>query len=107
MSVPELTHADLQSILVATVDIARAAGNLILEGSRAIQSADINEKKNSVDLVTEYDLKVEEVVKNELQTKFPAFKLLVSCVLHRLDPSNILHVAASGRNHTPLNCLPH
>lgn len=74
----ELSENDLQQILSFTVTLARKAGALILEGSEAIQSApakDINEKKNSVDLVTEYDVRVEELVKKELGEKYPEFKL--------------------------------
>ncbi|KAJ7459082.1 hypothetical protein B0H11DRAFT_2060343 [Mycena galericulata] len=80
MSVPELTTQDLESILEFTVTLARTAGDLILEGSEAIQSViaskDVNEKKNSVDLVTEYDVRVEELVKKELATKYPSFKFI-------------------------------
>jgi myo-inositol-1(or 4)-monophosphatase len=80
MSVTELSASDLQQILAFTTTLARKAGDLILEGSQAIQLApakDINEKKNSVDLVTEYDVKVEELVKKEISQRYPAFKLLV------------------------------
>ncbi|RDB29226.1 Protein qutG [Hypsizygus marmoreus] len=79
MSVPELTPSDLQSILKFTVDLARTSGRLILEGSEAIQAAsesDVNEKKNSVDLVTEYDVRVEELVKKEIKAQYPAFKFI-------------------------------
>ncbi|TFK42065.1 hypothetical protein BDQ12DRAFT_677597 [Crucibulum laeve] len=80
MSIPELTHSDLQQILKFTTDLARKAGELILEGSEAIQSAsaekDVGEKKNSVDLVTEYDVRVEELVKKEIGTKYPEFKFI-------------------------------
>ncbi|KAJ7109874.1 hypothetical protein C8R44DRAFT_833473 [Mycena epipterygia] len=80
MSVPELSTQDLQSILEFTVALARTAGDLILEGSEAIQSVtaskDVNEKKNSVDLVTEYDVRVEELVKNKLADKYPTFKFI-------------------------------
>lgn len=77
MSTPELTPADLQSILEFTVSLARKAGELILEGSEAIQQAgsNVDEKKNSVDLVTEYDVRVEELVKKELSSKYPNFQL--------------------------------
>lgn len=77
MSTPELTPADLQSILEFTVSLARKAGELILEGSEAIQQAgsNVDEKKNSVDLVTEYDVRVEELVKKELSSKYPDFQL--------------------------------
>jgi myo-inositol-1(or 4)-monophosphatase len=79
MSSVELTAEDLQSILTFTVSLARKAGELIRQGSLAIQKAgsDVNEKKNSVDLVTEYDLAVEELVKKEIGEKYPAFKLYV------------------------------
>lgn len=78
MSTPELSPQDLQEILQFTTVLARKAGGVILEGSQAIQSApakDINVKKNSVDLVTEFDVKVEELVKKELEEKYPAFDL--------------------------------
>jgi len=79
MSSQELSPTDLQDILKFTTTLARKAGDLILEGSKAIQSApakDINEKKNSVDLVTEYDVKVEDLVKKELSEKYPGFDFI-------------------------------
>lgn len=77
MSTSKLTPADLKAILSFTVNLARKAGSLILEGSVAIQSpsSNVNEKKNSVDLVTEYDVRVEELVKKELKTQYPTFQL--------------------------------
>ncbi|KAG2070896.1 myo inositol monophosphatase [Suillus decipiens] len=72
-----LKPVDLRSILTFTVKLARTAGTLILEGSQAIQStSDVNEKKNSVDLVTEYDVAVEELVKNEIAKAYPSFKFI-------------------------------
>ncbi|KDR85501.1 hypothetical protein GALMADRAFT_132193 [Galerina marginata CBS 339.88] len=80
MSTTDLTDADLQSILAYTVKLARSAGDLILEGSAAIQAASsessVGEKKNSVDLVTEYDVRVEELVKKELKSQFPSFQFI-------------------------------
>ena len=84
MSSQELSPTDLQDILKFTTTLAHKAGDLILEGSKAIQSApakDINEKKNSVDLVTEYDVKVEDLVKKELSEKYPGFDLWVIFIL--------------------------
>ena len=79
MTAVELSAADLKSILDFTTELARTAGDLILQGSQAIRSSgNVDEKKNSVDLVTEYDVKVEELVKKELGTKYPNFKLYVS-----------------------------
>ena len=76
MTVVELSAADLKSVLDFTIKLARTAGDLILQGSQAIRSSgNVDEKKNSVDLVTEYDVKVEELVKKELGTKYPNFKL--------------------------------
>jgi myo-inositol-1(or 4)-monophosphatase len=72
-----LKPVDLRSILTFTVKLARTAGTLILEGSQAIQStSDVNEKKNSVDLVTEYDVAVEELVKSEIAKAYPSFKFI-------------------------------
>ena len=79
MSTIELTTTDLQEILTFTTALARKAGDLILLGSEAIlSSGNVDEKKNSVDLVTEYDVKVEELVKGELAQKYPGFQLCVS-----------------------------
>lgn len=72
----ELSSADLQDILRFTVNLARTAGKLILEGSEVIHSVSANnvsEKINSVDLVTEYDVRVEELVKQEIKNKYPLF----------------------------------
>lgn len=78
MPAHELSSADLQAILRFTITLARTAGKVILEGSAAIQSAssnDVSEKTNSVDLVTEYDVRVEELVKKEIRDKYPEFSL--------------------------------
>ena len=78
MSSIELSDADLESILEFTSILARKAGELILEGSEAIAaSGNVDEKKNSVDLVTEYDVRVEELVKDETNKIYPGFQLCV------------------------------
>jgi myo-inositol-1(or 4)-monophosphatase len=68
---------DFTKILDFTVQLARSAGVVILAGSDAILSVvtDVGEKKNSVDLVTEWDVKVENHVRKEIATAYPAFKL--------------------------------
>ncbi|KIL00803.1 hypothetical protein PAXRUDRAFT_129061 [Paxillus rubicundulus Ve08.2h10] len=72
-----LGPAELRSVLTFTVNLARTAGTLILEGSQAIQStSDINEKKNAVDLVTQYDVAVENLVMGEIQKAYPTFKFI-------------------------------
>ncbi|KAF8240868.1 inositol monophosphatase [Tricholoma matsutake] len=79
MPAHELSSADLQAILRFTITLARTAGKVILEGSAAIQSAssnDVSEKTNSVDLVTEYDVRVEELVKKEIRDKYPEFSFI-------------------------------
>ncbi|PPQ73459.1 hypothetical protein CVT24_007550 [Panaeolus cyanescens] len=76
----KLTENDLQSILSFSVELARTSGALILEGSAAIQStssqSDISEKNNSVDLVTEYDVRVEDLVKKSIKEKYPLFNFI-------------------------------
>jgi myo-inositol-1(or 4)-monophosphatase len=54
---------------------------LKLEGSHAIQrhgasgQGSVGEKRNAVELVTEYDVKVEELVRNEIARTYPRFHL--------------------------------
>jgi myo-inositol-1(or 4)-monophosphatase len=80
----DLSVDDLRGVLEFSVALARKAGQLILEGSRAIQAASadaVDEKKNSVDLVTEYDKSVEELVKNEVGRAYADFQLCAArCV---------------------------
>ncbi|KAH9983876.1 inositol monophosphatase [Russula vinacea] len=75
-----LSPTELQEILGFTTDLARKAGALILEGSYAIQRApgpgSVGEKKNAVDLVTEYDVRVEELVRNEIARAYPHFHFI-------------------------------
>ena len=99
MSSTKLSDADLESILEFTSALARKAGELILEGSEAIAtSGNVDEKKNSVDLVTEYDVRVEELVKEEIKRAYPGFQL---CVRDFGMDVTIIDVAvASGRNPT-------
>ncbi|KAI0275423.1 hypothetical protein BC834DRAFT_48979 [Gloeopeniophorella convolvens] len=79
---PGLTPAELQDILTFTIGLAHRAGALILEGSHAIQRAgagDVGAKKNAIDLVTEYDVRVEELVRSEIAQAYPDFQLCVPC----------------------------
>ncbi|KAH8992927.1 inositol monophosphatase [Lactarius akahatsu] len=74
-----LSPTELQEILAFTTELARKAGALILEGSHAIQRAgagSVGEKKNAVDLVTEYDVKVEELVHREIAGAYPHFEFI-------------------------------
>lgn len=77
MSHFEFGVSELNNVLNFTKFLARTAGKLILEGSTAILSTtpDVGEKKNSVDLVTEYDVRVEELVKSEVAKAYPEFGL--------------------------------
>ena len=78
MTTPTLTENDLKEVLEFSIKLARKAGELILEGSDAIsrQPAEaVEEKKNSVDLVTQYDKAVEDLVKKETKAKYPDFGL--------------------------------
>ena len=79
-----LTASDLADILTFSTALARRGGDVILDGSQEIlSSGNVDEKKNSVDLVTEYDVKVEELVKGELSRKYPGFKLCVLPIILR------------------------
>ncbi|KAH9973334.1 inositol monophosphatase [Lactifluus volemus] len=74
-----LSPAELQEILEFTIELARKAGALMLEGSQAIQSAGaggVSEKINAVDLVTEYDVKVEDLVRGEIAREYPHFQFI-------------------------------
>lgn len=96
----ELSDANLQSILEFTSTLARKAGELILEGSEAIAaSGNVDEKKNSVDLVTEYDVRVEELVREEIKKAYPGFRLCVCIFIVDATVTDV--VPASGRNPTP------
>lgn len=73
-----LTESKLSEVLNFSIVLAREAGELILEGSKAIarSTADtVDEKKNSVDLVTQYDKAVEELVKKRTTEAYPDFGL--------------------------------
>ena len=75
-----LSDIDLKSLLDFSIHLAREAGQLILKGSDAILTASgnsVEEKKNSVDLVTEYDRQVEDLVRNRIRDKYPTFALSV------------------------------
>lgn len=99
MSSVELSDADLQSILEFTSTLARKAGDLMLEGSEAIAaSGDVNEKKNSVDLVTEYDVRVEELVMEEIKKAYPKFQLCVNVTTPCATMTDV--AVASGKNLT-------
>ncbi|KAH9924607.1 myo inositol monophosphatase [Epithele typhae] len=77
MSIPALADAELQEVLAFTVALARKAGELILEGSAVIRATGaVDEKKNAVDLVTEYDRRVEELVVAEIKARYPGFKFI-------------------------------
>ncbi|KAI0275404.1 hypothetical protein BC834DRAFT_852675 [Gloeopeniophorella convolvens] len=99
---PGLTPAELQDIVIFTIGLAHRAGALILEGSQAIQRADagdVGAKKNAIDLVTEYDVRVEELVRNEIaQTSSCAANRALWCVV--LERSRTPQ-ASDPRSRTP------
>lgn len=80
MPIKDFSAHELQSILQFTVDLVQAAGKVILEGSDAIHEGGLqfSEKKSSVDIVTEYDVRVEDMVKESIQKAYPDFALCVS-----------------------------
>ena len=78
MSTDNLTAEKLKELLDFSISLAREAGKLILEGSDAVQrsAADaVGEKKNSVDLITQYDKAVEDLVRRRTSSVYPDFGL--------------------------------
>ncbi|TDL21008.1 inositol monophosphatase [Rickenella mellea] len=76
MTTIDISSADLKQILTFCIDLAREAGKTILKGSEAILSTasdDVEEKKNSVDLVTEYDRQVEALVRDKIKQSYPDY----------------------------------
>ncbi|KIO33491.1 hypothetical protein M407DRAFT_241070 [Tulasnella calospora MUT 4182] len=73
-----LSESEQESLLEFSIQVAKEAGAVILQGSKSIRqelggSSGIDSKKNSVDLVTEWDVKVEEIVRNAVKEKYPDF----------------------------------
>lgn len=68
----------LQELLQFTITLAREAGELIRQGSKAVSTVD--EKKNAVDLVTKWDKAVEALVKEKISATYGSrFELCVPC----------------------------
>ncbi|WWC73709.1 uncharacterized protein I206_107681 [Kwoniella pini CBS 10737] len=69
---------EYQDILEFAYGLAEKATDLILKGSAArwTKKEDIEEKKNSVDLVTETDQAVEEMIKAAVAEKYPSHKFI-------------------------------
>ncbi|GJN88918.1 hypothetical protein Rhopal_001889-T1 [Rhodotorula paludigena] len=78
MSADELDFAEIHRF---TVQLARDAGQRILDGSQQRTSSDDSAavkdtKKNRVDLVTETDQAVEAFIKESIAAKYPQFKFI-------------------------------
>ena len=77
----QLSPDDISVLYKFCQDLARSAGAIIIEGSKAILEQKgkgghgVNEKKNAVDLVTEWDVRVEEYVKEKIKESYPGFLL--------------------------------
>lgn len=68
------SDAEIAEIYSFAIELARKAGRAIVEGSsrRFSSSAGFDQKKNTADLVTETDQATEELVKQEISSKFPS-----------------------------------
>lgn len=78
MTPNSLNAEKLEELLDFSISLGREAGKLILEGSDVIQrsAADaVGEKKNSVDLITQYDKAVEDLVRRRTSSAYPDFGL--------------------------------
>jgi len=75
-----LSDADLlQGLLQFTIRLAREAGDLIRQGSKAVSTVDADEKTNAVDLVTKWDKAVEMLVKEKISATYGSqFELCVA-----------------------------
>ncbi|KAF8330830.1 uncharacterized protein EI90DRAFT_3145724 [Cantharellus anzutake] len=71
-----LSDESLSRILRFSINLARQAGAIIIDGSASVRGEAINEKKNAVDLVTEWDVKVETFVRQEISRAYPTFKFI-------------------------------
>ena len=69
MSHPEPTEAQLKEYFDAALDVAKAAGSLILAAFK--QPSSRVHFKQATDLVTDTDRACEEVVLSTLKSKFP------------------------------------
>ncbi|KLO20130.1 inositol monophosphatase [Schizopora paradoxa] len=71
-----MSELDLAKLLEFSISLAKEAGELISQGSDAILSSEadeVDDKKNSVDLVTKYDKAVEELVNQRIKKAYPTF----------------------------------
>ncbi|KAG8947046.1 hypothetical protein FRC04_011226 [Tulasnella sp. 424] len=71
-----LSESEQEALLEFSIQLAKEAGAVILQGSKSIRQelgSGVDSKKNSVDLVTEWDVKVEEIVQNAVREKYPNF----------------------------------
>ncbi|KAG8976557.1 hypothetical protein FRC05_003396 [Tulasnella sp. 425] len=71
-----LSESEQEALLEFSIQLAKDAGAVILQGSKSIRQelgSGIDSKKNSVDLVTEWDVKVEEIVQDAVRAKYPNF----------------------------------
>jgi myo-inositol-1(or 4)-monophosphatase len=69
-------NAEFVPVLEFTVALAKRAGAIILEGSGHIRETSVKEKVNAVDLVTEWDVKVEQFVRDEIGKVYPTYKFV-------------------------------
>ncbi|OAX82960.1 hypothetical protein ACJ72_02693 [Emergomyces africanus] len=75
---------DLQEIHDFLIDLATRAGDIITGAKPMVTGVD--SKKNSSDLVTEYDRAVEAVVSNELRSRYPTYEFLGEETYHPSRP---------------------
>uniref|UniRef100_T1IJ34 Inositol-1-monophosphatase n=1 Tax=Strigamia maritima TaxID=126957 RepID=T1IJ34_STRMM len=74
-----LEGINFEYYLTVAVDLAKKAGEICRDGAAVLKSAETKEihtKSTPIDLVTEYDRKVEEFLFNELRKKFPHHKFI-------------------------------
>ncbi|KAH7104908.1 inositol monophosphatase [Auriculariales sp. MPI-PUGE-AT-0066] len=70
-----LTDQDQHELLQSLIEVARKAGEVMQTGSTHMltASANIAQKASAVDLVTEWDVKTEDLIRTELEKAWPGF----------------------------------
>lgn len=73
----EDTQLDFKEIYDFAIDVAEKAGHMLVTASQhRTVDQNIRLKKNTVDIVTETDEKVEQFIKNEITKKYPEHKFI-------------------------------
>jgi len=73
-----LTEQDQEKLLVDLIALAKRAGEVMKTGSAQMFAEPDNflKKATAVDLVTQWDVKVEKLIQNDLEASWPGFQFI-------------------------------